>query len=612
MARRIERHTVGDKALEEAAEGFFDEVSRDVRYQQESGRSGSGWRMIADDLLDYAGACSVAVPRTDADIRVALYSAAEARVGGLKLDGAPSSAEFSVHLTYTGTGVFYQYFDEEREEEPRGQTRVFLPDWAEALYLCVIADLHDSNEGTFIQFAAAFAENEVLHRALTYYLFPRLGAEREQVLRYAEAAMEPFFASLGRELGERHPDYDSVSSDLLFLHALLSRNEEGFWELMAFRLEWLRERLQGGGSPKSLLPVPELAFAAMAVRIEGWQMPFESDYLPRRLVEGERRYSSARVGPYGADKDPEALRKRENGRLTVERPTGSFATERGVENLFRYQDRDLQQVQELADRPDRLVHELQHHAAREFSGFRVYSVVDPQARHPRQIAALNHASQYTAAVFASVTGKRGETVEATIGETAVTLPCAETTQEISEYARRSAIEYALLSGSLERLDTLVGHPLNAFLADGEGRCNEVNTLYSIALLSVLKAERARGWRRWTGNETRPGNGAVRAAMDDAVAALADYRVPDYPPPPVVLLSQLVAGDREGFDLALTDALEVHRDVCGIGNRVDDSDSLINPHVLALVCLARAQGWEVRLDSDYLPQGVLDRAAAMFG
>ncbi|WP_344011961.1 immunity 49 family protein [Nocardiopsis exhalans] len=606
---RIERHTVGDEALTEATEGFFDEVSRDVRYQQNSGRSGSGWEMIASDLLAYAGARSVAVPRTDADIRVALHSAAEARIGGLKLDGAPTSAEFSVHLTYTGTGVFYQDHDEEREEEPRGQTRVHLGDWAEALYLCFVSDLHENNEGTFRQFAADFEEKEVLHRALTYYLFPGLGAEREQILRYAESAMEPFFASLGKEPGERHPDYDSVDPELLFLHALLSRNETGFWELMAFRLEWLRERLEGGGSPKSLLPVPELAFAAMAVRIEGWQMPFESDYLPRRLVEGEQRYNRARVGPYGADKDAAALRELAEGPLVVERPTGAFATERDIEQLYEYEDGRLEEFWSKESPAVRSVNQLQRYAWDEMLGFRLYSVVDPHARHPRQLAALTHASQYTAAALASADGGPGESVDVTVGEATGPLRRAEPSTKVSEGARRIAMEYALVCGSRERLATLVSYPRDTFLRADENQGFPVFQYYREALLTYLKAEQTRGWQK---NGPRPRHGAVRAATDEALAALAEYNMPSFPAPPVVLLSQLVAGDREGFDLALADTLENFRDIHSAGDRAGDPDGLICPHILALACLARAQGWEVRVDSGYLPEGVLERAATMFG
>jgi hypothetical protein len=607
---RIERHRVSETALAKATEDFFDELSRDVRYQQESGRDGFGWKMLSRNLLDYAGARSVAVPESDADIRAAVYSAAEARIGGLKLDGAPSSAEFSVDLTYTGTGVFYQDHDEEREEETRGQRKVPLSDWAQALYLCVIADIHDSNQGALVGFAADFDESEVLHRALAFHVFPELGAEREQLVRYVESAMEPFFGSLG-EGADKHPDLGSVDPDLLFLHSLLTRNEKAFWTTMAARLAWFRDN-SGDSSPRTLLPAAELAFTALAVRTEGWQMPFESDYLPRRLVEGEDRRSGPRVGPYGTGKDPEALRELAEGPLAVERPTEAFATERDIEETFEYEDKKLTSIWRPEILPRQLPGALQRSARSELLDFRFASVSDPQARHPRQLAAFTHASQYTLAAFTCVTGEEGQTVDVTIGQTTAPLRCVAPTKVISEGARRIAIEYALLSGSQERLDVLVAYPQDTFLRTSEEHGYAVFHRYNTALVTFLKSEQARGWRPWPRSRPRPAHGAVRAAMDDALAALADYNMPGYPPPPVLLLSQLVAGDPEGFDLALADRLEAYRETYSIGDRAKDPDSLIDPHGLALACLARAQGWSVRVDSDYLPEGVLERAAAMFG
>lgn len=280
---RIERHRVSERALRGATENFADRVWCGVRFQRHCGREGFGWETICGDLRAYAGARSVETPETDADIRAALYSAAEARVGALKIQGAPANAEFSVHIGYTGTGVFYREYRGPSGFEPHEQRPVPLRDWTEALYLCVISDLHDDNKGTFDQFASSLDDGDVLHRALIFYLFPEPGGERNELLGHIEHALVNFFASLGRE--ERRPGLSSVDSDLLFLHALLSRDEQAFWMTMAARLSWFRDN-EHESSPTSLLPVAELAFAALAVRVEGWEMPFETDYLPRRLVAG--------------------------------------------------------------------------------------------------------------------------------------------------------------------------------------------------------------------------------------------------------------------------------------------------------------------------------------
>ena len=71
----------------------------------------------------------------------------------------------------------------------------------------------------------------------------------------------------------------------------------------------------------------------------------------------------------------------------------------------------------------------------------------------------------------------------------------------------------------------------------------------------------------------------------------------------------MANDRDGFALALADALEAHRDAFSVGESAKDVDGCINLRILALACLARARGWELGVDSEYLPRGVIDNAAA---
>lgn len=82
------------------------------------------------------------------------------------------------------------------------------------------------------------------------------------------------------------------------------------------------------------------------------------------------------------------------------------------------------------------------------------------------------------------------------------------------------------------------------------------------------------------------------------------------PRPAVLLSQLVEGDEESFNLALADALEAHRDHYQVADRAGDADATVNLEVLALACHARRRGWEIRVESPYLPQRLL-RAAQPF-
>ncbi|MEU1898630.1 Imm49 family immunity protein [Nocardiopsis dassonvillei] len=588
---RIERHDVRDGALAEATEDFLDRIGGAVHGQQHHGRDGWGWKDMARELHGYAGARSAADPAVDTDAFTALYSAAEASVGALKLDHAPASASFSVHLTYTGTGYSYEG---EGEETDHGRARTW--DWIQALYLCLVTGLHEENEGALLTLASSFDEGEVLARGLAYYLFPGLGARRDQVLGYVEAAVTGM-----ADAGELpHPD-------LLQLYTLLSGEEGLFWKTMAARLEAHRDSASED-FPASLLPIAEIAFAAMAVRVEGWEQPFASDYLPHRLTAGEQGRGGPRVGAYGADKDPGALRELARGALAVARPdTVPGHIDRVLTRMDGRSEEHLVDIWSPDIVLDMLPTALQWHARDEITRFRYRSLADPQADDPRQGEALTRASQYTAAVFTSVTSQQ-ETVEVTIGPATASLRSATPGRDTGEGARMVAAEYAVLSGSRERLDALLGHSAGAF-ATKDDAGTDVYVLYRVALLAWLRAESSR---------TRADQGAAqaaeeaRAAMDEALSALERHQtLPGYPPPPVVLLSQLVAGDREGFALALTDALEEHRDAFGVGRNQGHSDGYVNTRILALACLARARGWEVPVESGYLPRGVLDRAAALF-
>ena len=69
-----------------------------------------------------------------------------------------------------------------------------------------------------------------------------------------------------------------------------------------------------------------------------------------------------------------------------------------------------------------------------------------------------------------------------------------------------------------------------------------------------------------------------------------------------LLSQLVQGDRQGFALALADALEEHREHYTVGDRGKDIEAAVNLDVLGLACHAHRIGWPVPIRSPICPRG----------
>ncbi|MFE6503497.1 immunity 49 family protein [Kitasatospora sp. NPDC057738] len=77
------------------------------------------------------------------------------------------------------------------------------------------------------------------------------------------------------------------------------------------------------------------------------------------------------------------------------------------------------------------------------------------------------------------------------------------------------------------------------------------------------------------------------------------------PAPVALLSQVVDGDEDGFDLALLEALTAHRDHHRVADRATELTAPLSLDVLALACHARRhRGWAVRIESPCLPARLL--------
>ncbi|WP_264159553.1 immunity 49 family protein [Actinomadura rudentiformis] len=78
-------------------------------------------------------------------------------------------------------------------------------------------------------------------------------------------------------------------------------------------------------------------------------------------------------------------------------------------------------------------------------------------------------------------------------------------------------------------------------------------------------------------------------------------------PRVVLLDRLAADDQAGFDKAMAEALDLYRQYYSVGDRVDDPDGLIWIDALGLACAAFDRGWQVGVETDYLPRRIVEGA-----
>ncbi|MGZ2356188.1 immunity 49 family protein [Streptomyces sp. 372A] len=129
---------------------------------------------------------------------------------------------------------------------------------------------------------------------------PRLRADADyppteaQVLAAIDgglARIRAFGAGLGRDVGGR-PDYLA----LLALRVLAAGDREAFDAALGRLLLTYRSFGEVGAQPRSLLPLPPLALAALAYRRRGWTAAVDSDYLPRAVIAGREAIRPATPG----------------------------------------------------------------------------------------------------------------------------------------------------------------------------------------------------------------------------------------------------------------------------------------------------------------------------
>ncbi|MBX6765831.1 MAG: immunity 49 family protein [Actinomadura rubrobrunea] len=253
---RIARHEVSEERLRAATENFAERIADLVDKQQNVEFDHAfGWEMVGMDLLDYAGARSVADPAIDDDAWKALLSAAEAYLGAVYLAGAPKGAPASVTITYTGTGVSYNGV-------PADTGTLHVSDWLKALYLWIIIGRQDHKRGAFLFIGNRLPEDAGFTHALADYVF----GDGALVAKHLDQAAG-----------------DAASA----LRALTDGDQDTFWDAIAGMLTAYRSALSDDPRPRTLLPLEPLALTTLAVRGAGWEQRIESDYLPVRLTSGK-------------------------------------------------------------------------------------------------------------------------------------------------------------------------------------------------------------------------------------------------------------------------------------------------------------------------------------
>ncbi|WP_442759641.1 Imm49 family immunity protein [Streptomyces clavifer] len=583
---RIERHQVGEAAVSAAREDFTNRIVGQVRSMSRGGRMATyEWQSIADEFLDYLGALSVETPGLDtSEARAALKDASEAAAGAIAYAAYHPHGSFNVFLEYVNFGMSYDPGDDAPEES------VTPKEWIDALCLSVLRDKAKWHGEEFTFARQKFAEKEKgtpvgeLATGLTAVALDDAGDG--EYPPSAQAKLAALDAALDRvrtratETGEPLLDRPDGLA-LQTLRALAAGDREGFDAALAEVLV-RHSALHGqAASPSSLLPLVPLALAAIAYRTLGWAPAVHTDYLPHALVTGfETR--GPRVGGLGRNRRPDAVAALAAGPLVVERP----ACEReGIPRIVAMYEERWREAFAPADGEPLAVWPLGSVMDDQERLFQ-WRAGNPGDAEDAQLAILRLASRAGAALFRIALAEPGTEVEVNVDGRTLRYR-AKRGEDAGAGRWQTATTFALITGACEDLAPLVLTGPTFARPDGSAF-----TAYREALHAYLKG-------------TDPEAAAQRALQEAEKAKDWGFAMP-----PAVLLSQLVEGDEESFNLALADALEAHRAYYEVADRSDDPEVSVNLDVLALACHARRRGWAIRVESPYLPQYLL-RAAESF-
>ncbi|MFC9589353.1 Imm49 family immunity protein [Streptomyces sp. NPDC056944] len=582
---RIERHQVGEAAVSAAREDFTNRIGRQVHSMSRAGRMATyEWQSIADEFLDYLGALSVETPDLDSpEAKAALKDASEAAVGAVAYAAYHPHCSFNVFLEYVNFGVSYDPGDEAPEET------VTPGEWTDALCLSVLRDKVTWHGEEFTFARRKFAEQAKgtpggeLATGLTAVVLDDAGdGEYSPSARAKLAALD---AALDRiraraeQTGEPLLDRpDSLA--LRTLRALTTEDREAFDAALADLLTRHAALHGPTATPSTLLPLVPIALAALAYRTLGWAPAVHTEYLPHALVTGFET-QGPRVAGFGRNPRPDAVAALATSPLVVERP----ACERdgdGIQRIVAMYEEHLHEAFTPVDGKPLAVWHLTSVLEDQRRLFQ-WRAGNPGDLADAQLATLRLASQVGAALFRVALAEPDTEVEVSIGGRTLRYP-AKRGREAGAGYWHMAVAFALITGVREDLAPLVLTGPTFAGPDGSA-----STAYREALHSYL-----------TGTEPEA---AAQRALQEAEKA-KDW---GFAMPPAVLLSQLVEGNEESFNLALADALEAHRAYYQVADRADSPEVSVNLDVLALACHARRRGWAIRVESPYLPQHLL-RAA----
>lgn len=582
---RIERHRVGEAAVSAVREDFANRIGSRVRSLSKAGPvTAWEWWLIAEEFVEYLGALSVRTPDLrSSEAKAVLEDAAEAAAGAVAYAAYYPRDHFEVFLSYPNWGLVY-------DREPGGTPEpVTAAKWLDAFCLAILVEktqwhgeaFHFAREAPQ-QGRSGHPDAELINGFMAYVIGDTADEDvtypptREQKLASLDAALDRV-RTREKETGEQLLD-QAYGIGLGALRALAAGEREEFGEAVVRLLRPLSDTPGPGARPASLLPLLPIALTALAYRHEGWPPAADSDYLPDALVTGFKA-AKPRVGPYGRDRRPDAVAALAAGAVTFGRNLAPQPLDPDSEEQFERYARDA-----ITPVPGKSLDtfELAYAVTYQELLFKTRASHTPDASDA-QLENLRLAAELGAALFRTTLAEPGTEVPVTIDGTTVTYPACRD-EDAGPGAWHRVVNLALVTGRREHLAPLVLAGPERVVPD-----RSPSASYRRALHCYLRGE-----------DPEP-------ATDQALRDAEKSRDQGILPPPAVLFSQLVEGDEQSFNLALLDALTAHRDHYAIADRPCDPDAPINLDILSLTCHARRRGWEIRVNSPYLPARILGAA-----
>ncbi|MFI0859609.1 immunity 49 family protein [Streptomyces smyrnaeus] len=570
----VARRQVRQEAVDEAIAVFTDRLQDRVSIMMNNGRELAAWGWVTEMILGYVGARSVSDPRfLSRDMGVALRSAAETAVGEVEIAWRPEAERFDVFVSFVGQGVVYEWNDDERVPATR-RGAVPIATWLDAFRLYVLCLRDDVRMAETMSHSLAALPDPAT-------LVP--GPERAALaLAWAMEELswpQPDHDRIAHALAHADGAQGPLATQIAAVRALVAEDGTAFNARLE-ELVTLHRRQASEKDPAGLLDLRSLALAWLA-HGQGVQIEVESDYLPKRLFTGEwQQPPGRRAEPFGV-----RLASLPEGGLEVRRnpvDRGGTVYDEHFRKVAGYPF-EHEQAGLL-----KMVVTYQHRRLCD------RAMLDSQGQDARQWYALALIARAGAGAARAEAMTADVTFDFKLGSLRGPLHGSGGRSLLKYRERVWAISAALAARDSAALAELGRGDEDRLAAEAPRACD---SWYVRALLRFIR-----------GDDPRE---AIQRGL-----AEADHLPPNSPEadfvngrvvPPLVLLSQLVAGDAEAFALSLADGLEAWRDHYSLPHHADDPDQLVALTLLGIAAAAHDRGWEIPVTSDYVPRRLLEGA-----